>query len=486
MTNPYPIPRQVRQTEILVGNGGAVYGPFDGLKIFDLEDVKVYSRADEDARFAETAVTVEKVDGLPFDYFTIEFGANLPVTSEYVVVSQRVAERSAGVNKGTLLDMTALEKELSKVATVQQELRRDFGRTLMMDFGETPLTIDAGIRDGFSLVREGDRLVEGFNSGDIGNAQEYAEAAGASAFAAAGSAGAAAGSAGAAGGSAVLASKFANDPEDTEVIPGSGLYSTKHYLAKVTAIWGQVLVGIAAAFHAATGKTAIDDADEFGFANSNGAWALGKVTFANLITSIFKTTRTIANARFEGSTFGLILSAFRLTIAGVLTAARTITVPDRDITLGMVRLSGGPIPANVAVDWAVTSGPRRYVMVLSAYSTNGTGVPMLQLKAGGAAETSGYSGGSANSGSGTGLANSSGFYFNSGNSAALSYDVVIELILVNGNTWIFRAFGSNAGPGTVGGGGSKTLAGPIDGLRLTTPGAVNVPDNGEYALYAEY
>lgn len=154
--------------------------------------------------------------------------------------------------------------------------------------------------------------------------------------------------------------------------------------------------------------------------------------------------------------------------------------------IGPILLSKGAIPGTAAVDWTVPSGPHRYVLVLSAFSTNGTGLPMLQLKTGGAAETSGYSGGAANSGSTTGLANSSGFYFNSGGAASLSYDIVIELFNLTGNTWICRIFGSNAGPGTTGGGGSKTLAGPIDGLRLTTPGAVNVPDSGDYALYAEY
>ncbi|WP_191969542.1 hypothetical protein [Neorhizobium galegae] len=243
------------------------------------------------------------------------------------------------------------------------------------------------------------------------------------------------------------------------------------------------LAGKAAHLSSGTSDDTFDDTDELAYVTGT---TQKRGTLTGLISSIFKTARTIANARFEGSTFGLILSAFRLTIAGVLTAARTITVPDRDITLGMVRLSQGVIPGNVAVDWAVVAGPRRYVLGLSAFSTNGTGVPMLQLKAGGVAETSGYSGGAANSGTSTGLANSSGFYFNSGNSAALTYDLQIELINLRDNIWICKVFGSNAGPGTVGSGGSKTLAGPIDGLRLTTPGAVNVPDNGEYTLYAEY
>ncbi|CDZ60464.1 Hypothetical protein NGAL_HAMBI2605_10340 [Neorhizobium galegae bv. orientalis] len=237
---------------------------------------------------------------------------------------------------------------------------------------------------------------------------------------------------------------------------------------------------------AATSDNTIVDADELLYLSGS---TVKKGLFSGFITSLFNGTRKIANGFFEADSLRFYKASTGLygwLDTSGLTATRKMVQPDRDITLGMVRLSQGPIPANVAVDWAVTSGPRRIVMVLSAYSTNGTGVPMLQLKTGGAAETSGYSGGAANSGSASGLANSSGFYLNSGGSAALSYDVVIELILLSGNTWVFRVFGSNSGPGTTGGGGSKTLAGPIDGLRLTTPGGVNVPDGGEYALYAEY
>lgn len=141
MTNPYPIPRQVRQTDVLVGNGGKVYGPFDGLQIFDNEDIVVYSRASVDAAFEKMSVTVAKVSGLSFDYFTIEFVANIPETTEFVVSSERVAERSAGVKKGTTLDMTALEKELSKQASVQQELRRDIDRSLKVQFNHAPTAV---------------------------------------------------------------------------------------------------------------------------------------------------------------------------------------------------------------------------------------------------------------------------------------------------------------------------------------------------------
>lgn len=148
LTNPYPISRQRRQTDVLVGNGGATYGPFDSLKIFDTDDVVVYIRDESADQFSVVPVTVSKVGGLPFDFFTIEFPYHVPATSEYVVSSERVAERSAGVVNGTRIDPTALENELSKIATTQQELRRDIGRAHKVPFGDEPATLDAdAIRD---------------------------------------------------------------------------------------------------------------------------------------------------------------------------------------------------------------------------------------------------------------------------------------------------------------------------------------------------
>lgn len=173
-TTPYPVPRSTRQTDILVGNGGKVYGPFDGLQIFDNEDVVVYSRATTDVPFSAVPVTVAKVSGLSFDFFTIEFAENVPATTQFVVSSERVAERSAGVKKGTQLDMTALEKELSKIATTDQELRRDVDRAVKADFGAAEQTLpppDNGRFLGWSNGKLANLSVENVGTavfGDVG------------------------------------------------------------------------------------------------------------------------------------------------------------------------------------------------------------------------------------------------------------------------------------------------------------------------------
>lgn len=177
--NPYPIPRQLRMSEILDGDGGDTYGPFD-FEIFDPEDVLVCAQAVDELRFTETAgVTVTKVNGNsvlnPLDFFTITFPSNVPATTRYVVLSSRVAARDAGVISGTRINPDALEKEFSKIATQQQELRRDVGRAIMVEFGQDGLVLDAGLQDGDTLMKQGRRIVKGPNAGEIASAEGFAE-----------------------------------------------------------------------------------------------------------------------------------------------------------------------------------------------------------------------------------------------------------------------------------------------------------------------
>jgi nitrous oxidase accessory protein NosD len=174
MTEPFPIPRQLRQTDVFVGDGGAIYSGFS-FKIFDIADVEAWTKAETDTAFIKQSVTVAKLNNLPFDDFSVTFSDNQASTIEIIVRSARLAERSAGVDNGTRLDMNALEKELSKQATVQQEVRRDLGRTVMSDFGETGLTIDVGIPDGRTLMKQGGRLQAGPDIVTIGAAAEAAK-----------------------------------------------------------------------------------------------------------------------------------------------------------------------------------------------------------------------------------------------------------------------------------------------------------------------
>lgn len=190
MTIPYPIPQQLRQSGIFLGNGGAVYSGFD-FKIFDIGDVEVWTLAVGATYFSKQAVTVAKIANLPFDDFTVTFAAGQLTTTQIVVRSFRLDQRAAGVMSGTRINPDALEKEFSKISTEMQEMRRDILRAPLADFGQPSFKFDAGLADGDTIMKLGNRLVKGANALDIVAAQGYAVAANASALASAASAAAA-------------------------------------------------------------------------------------------------------------------------------------------------------------------------------------------------------------------------------------------------------------------------------------------------------
>jgi hypothetical protein len=94
------------------------------------------------------------------------------------------------------------------------------------------------------------------------------------------------------------------------------------------------------AIHAAGSKATIVDADEFGLWN-NVTGLLAKVTFANLLSSIFNTSRKIAAANFVDDLTlwanGALTKGMKFNLAGITAGqTRSIRIPDFD-NLGMDR-----------------------------------------------------------------------------------------------------------------------------------------------------
>lgn len=125
MTTPYPLPRAIRTSDEAVSDGvSVVLGPF-GFRIFDTADVTLEIRASASAKWQPVSCTVRKLSGADYDHFTVELGEPLPAGMRWRVRGTRLHERSAGISRGSRLDMRALEKELSKLGTVAQEHYRD-------------------------------------------------------------------------------------------------------------------------------------------------------------------------------------------------------------------------------------------------------------------------------------------------------------------------------------------------------------------------
>lgn len=126
VTTPYPLPRSARRTDVMLGNGGTDYGPFGaGWGIFDVNDVRVWTKPAGASLYVETAATVTKTAGNPYDTFSISVAGGIANTTQFYVEGERVHERSVGVSRGGALSAQALELELSKIAAVLQEMRRD-------------------------------------------------------------------------------------------------------------------------------------------------------------------------------------------------------------------------------------------------------------------------------------------------------------------------------------------------------------------------
>lgn len=125
MAQPYPLPRETRETAELVTDGSAVYGPF-AFRIFDAADVAVFLRPATGEDWVPAAgATVEKITGAAFDHFRVRFAPSPPPGHRLVVQGVRLHERWTEVTRGGVLSADRHEAELSRMGAVLQELRRD-------------------------------------------------------------------------------------------------------------------------------------------------------------------------------------------------------------------------------------------------------------------------------------------------------------------------------------------------------------------------
>jgi hypothetical protein len=77
-------------------------------------------------------------------------------------------------------------------------------------------------------------------------------------------------------------------------------------------------------------------------------------------TSIFTTARTIANARFQASSFGLMFGSFRRINSGTLTADRTDNWPDGNVTFPAGTLTATTDVIGIGQTWQDVTGSRAH------------------------------------------------------------------------------------------------------------------------------
>ncbi|CDX54584.1 hypothetical protein MPL1032_190163 [Mesorhizobium plurifarium] len=178
---PYILPREKRESAVAVGNGTP--GPFgpSTYKIFDTADVAVFAKAaGEDVYTDVTAgCTIAKTNPAnAYDTFSVTFGANVPNTTSWYHQARRTAERSVAVTKAGTINAGELEKELTKQASAQSELRRDVDRAVRVNAGQDPITIiPAAEGELLSFDAEGNVVGSGENVDSINGSTAAAIAA---------------------------------------------------------------------------------------------------------------------------------------------------------------------------------------------------------------------------------------------------------------------------------------------------------------------
>lgn len=187
--------------------------------------------------------------------------------------------------------------------------------------------------------------------------------------------------------------------------------------------------------------------------------------------------------------------------------ARGITLPDADTTLvgtdtaqtltnktiqgGTIQsasIQGGALTMMTATSASGTtltftdlpSWVKRITITFSALSTNGTSNPIVQIGTTSGYEVTGYAGAVGLSTT-TSAASSftTGFGIGTNTAAATVLHALMTIINIDGNLWVASIVGGYSSSATsLHGGGSKTLSGQLDRLRITTLTGTDSFDSG--------
>ena len=170
---------------------------------------------------------------------------------------------------------------------------------------------------------------------------------------------------------------------------------------------------------------------------------------------------------------------------------RTITLPDGDGAMPLIKLETAKTATGTAVDFTgIPAWVKRITVMFSGVSTNGTSQPYLQLGDAGGVENTGYvsgvgsisTGANTTSGSIT-VTDAFPLYTGSVTAASLISGNVI-LSNLSDNTWTASA-SLLSGTRSVVMGGSKTLSDTLTQVRITTVNGTDTFDAGTINIMYE-
>ena len=175
-----------------------------------------------------------------------------------------------------------------------------------------------------------------------------------------------------------------------------------------------------------------------------------------------------------------------VTDTGALSVSGTTTLG----AMGSSVITSGTAVASTSgtsIDFtSIPSWVKRITVMFAGVSTSGTSVILLQLGISSGVESSGYTAASYNETGGTGSTSTAGFSVNQVSIAASAYNGAVTISAMGSN--IFVATGSIYRSGTAGAAymaGTKTLAGTLDRIRITTVNGTDTFDAGSINILYE-
>jgi len=134
----------------------------------------------------------------------------------------------------------------------------------------------------------------------------------------------------------------------------------------------------------------------------------------------------------------------------------------------------------------IPSGVKRITIMLSGVSTNGSSTLLYQIGNGSIVTTGYISGGSYQGQSQAGTTSTIGFLNGNGGAAADATSGITTITNFGNNTWVSASVSATTSTNyTYIGGGSKTLSGTLDRVRITTVNGTDTFDAGSINILYE-
>jgi hypothetical protein len=165
-----------------------------------------------------------------------------------------------------------------------------------------------------------------------------------------------------------------------------------------------------------------------------------------------------------------------------------VSATDEDLNRVLTN-AGIQAVSGTAVDFtSIPSWARRITVLFSGVSTSGTAQPLVQIGDSGGIEFAGYSGsstGSAPSNVVTGQTFTTGFGIQS-ESASAAFHGHLVIANITSNAWVASGvFGYSNSAATIVTGGTKSLTGTLDRVRITTTNGTDTLDGGTVTVLYE-